>query len=133
MKQAASGEHQARADRMAARLRQGMEEILERARVAGYAYGDSSVFHVYLEAFPGSGASSRDALRTRDPAVLKGIPSQVISALQKNMQIRGVKLLSYNGGVTSSAHTEEDIDLTLEGFQGTVDALVEEQVVGRLG
>jgi glutamate-1-semialdehyde 2,1-aminomutase len=133
LKQAASGAPQAHADRMAARLRQGMEEILENSGVAGYAYGDSSIFHVYLEAFPGSGAASRDALRTSDPAVLKGIPPHVITALQKNMQIRGAKLLSYNGGVTSAAHTEEDIDQTLESFQGTIEVLLREEVVGRVG
>ena len=132
LQQVASGTPQAGADRMAAQLRQGMEEILESAGAAGYAYGDSSIFHVFLEGFPGSGASSRDALRTNDPAVLKGIPSPLITALQKNMQMRGVKLLSYNGGVTSCAHTEEDIDQTLGSFQSTIDALLQEEIIGKI-
>ncbi len=133
LKQATTGAPQTRADGMAARLRQGIEQILEKHQVAGYAYGDSSIFHIFLEACPGSGTSSRAALGTCDPDVLKGIPAPVIAALQKNMQIRGAKLLSYNGGVTSAAHTEADIDQTLDIFEDTIHTLVQEQVLGRVG
>ena len=65
--------------------------------------------------------------------MLKGIPAPLIAVLQKNMQIRGAKLLSYNGGVTSAAHTEADIDQTLDIFEDTIHTLVREQVLGRVG
>ena len=52
--------------------------------------------------------------------------------LQKNMQINGVKWLSYNGGVTSSAHTDEDVEETLVAFRATVKVLVEDELVSRL-
>lgn len=133
LKQVATGEPQAHADRMAALLRDGMEEILEREGAAGYVYGDSSVFHVYLEAFPGSGAADRDAIKTNDAKILKGIPKEVVSAFQKNLQIRGVDLLSYTGGVTSAAHTEDDINRTLDAFQATIRTLIRERVVARVG
>ena len=133
LKQAATGRPQAQADRMAALLRGGMEEILERERVAGYAYGDSSGFHVYLEAHPGSGAPNRAAVRTTDATRLKGIPGTVITAFQKNLQIRGVDVLSFMAGVTSSAHSEQDIGETLNVFQDTIRTMVREKIIARTG
>src|SRR3954453_16179554 len=46
----ADGSAQAHADRIPEQLRRGMNEILDEERAAGYAYGDSSAFHVYMEA-----------------------------------------------------------------------------------
>ena len=132
LKQVATGRPQARADRMATLLRDGMEEILERERVAGYAYGDSSGFHVYLEAHPGSGATDRAEVRTTDAGRLKGIPGNVITAFQKNLQIRGVDVLSFTAGVTSAAHSEEDIGETLNVFQDTMQTLVRERIIAQL-
>lgn len=129
----ADGAPHARADRMAARLRDGMERVLEDLSAAGYAYGDTSVWHVYLEAFPGSGARDRQALHTADAATLKSIPASVVTAFQRNLQIRGVDLLSYTGGVTSAAHTEADIDQTLGAFEETMRTLVREEIVARVG
>ena len=132
LKQVATGRPQAQADRMAALLRDGMEEILERERVAGYAYGDSSGFHVYLEAHPGSGAADRAAVRTTDATRLKGIPGKVITAFQKNFQIRGVEVLSFMAGVTSAAHSKEDIGETLNVFQDTIRTLVHDKIIAQL-
>jgi glutamate-1-semialdehyde 2,1-aminomutase len=129
---AADGSAQAQADRMAELLRRGMEEILEEERAAGYAYGDSSVFHVYLEAYPGSGAASRADLHTTDARTLKSIPGHVVTAFQRNLNIRGVDLMSYTGGVTSAAHTEEDIGQTLAAFRATIRVMLEEQILARL-
>jgi glutamate-1-semialdehyde 2,1-aminomutase len=133
LKLAADGSAQAHADKMAALLRDGMEEILEAEGAAAYAYGDSSVFHVYMEAYPGRGAKSRAELHTSDATTLKSIPGNVIAAFQRNLNIRGVDLLSYNGGVTSSAHTEEDIAQTLVVFRETIRAMLDEQILARVG
>jgi glutamate-1-semialdehyde 2,1-aminomutase len=129
----ADGSAQAQADRIADLLRRGMEEILEEERAAGYAYGDSSVFHVYLEAPPGSGARSRADLHTTDATTLKSIPGRVVTAFQRNLNIRGVDLMSYTGGVTSAAHTEEDVRLTLDAFRETIRVMLDEQILARVG
>ena len=129
---AADGSAQAHCDRMAELLRQGMNEILEEEGGAAYAYGDSSVFHVYMEAYPGRGVKTRDELRTLDATVLKSIPGNVIAAFQRNLNIRGIDLLSYNGGVTSAAHTEDDIRQTLDAFRGTIRAMLDERILARL-
>ena len=132
LKQVATGRPQAQADRMATLLRAGMEEILEREQVAGYAYGDSSGFHLYLEAHPGSGAPDRAAVRTTDANRLKGIPGSVITAFQKNFQIRGVSLLSFMAGITSAAHTKQDVGETLNVFQDTIRIMLREKIIARL-
>lgn len=129
---AADGSVQAHADRLADLLRRGMEAILDELQAAAFAYGDSSIFHVYMEEYPGSKAGRREALRTGDAAKLKGIPGRVVSAFQKNLQIRGMDLLSYAGGMTSFAHTEADIRQTLDVFRETMQVLIQEKVVARL-
>jgi glutamate-1-semialdehyde 2,1-aminomutase len=129
----ADGRPQAQADGMAAALRRGMEDILERAGVAGYAYGDSSLFHVYLESSPGSRARSRAELPTSDAATLKGIPGPLVTAFQRNLQIRGIDLMSYTGGAVSAAHTEADVERTLDAFGETIRVLLEERIVARCG
>jgi glutamate-1-semialdehyde 2,1-aminomutase len=126
------GSVQAHADRMAVRLRTGMEKALDELGVAGFVYGDSSTFHVYMDAHPGTGAKSRDAVRTADAATLKGMPGRLVVAFQKNLQIRGLDILSYAGGVTSSAHTDADVDIALVAFRETMQALVADELVARV-
>ena len=60
----ADGEPQRRADAVAAAIRDGLNAILERRGIAGYAYGEASAFHTYLERAPGRGARDRAALRS---------------------------------------------------------------------
>jgi glutamate-1-semialdehyde 2,1-aminomutase len=129
----ADGSAQTHADRIAESLRQGMNEILDEERAAAYAYGDSSVFHVFMEAYPGSGATSREELHTTDATRLKSIPGGVIAAFQRNLNIRGVDLMSYNGGVTSAAHTDDDVRQTLDAFHETIRVMLDEQILARLG
>jgi glutamate-1-semialdehyde 2,1-aminomutase len=132
LKLVSDGRVQAEADRMAALLRTGMERTLDQLGAAAYVYGDSSTFHVYMEEHPGNGVNSREALQTLDAARLKGIPGRVVSAFQRNLQIRGVDLMSYTGGVTSSAHTEADIQVTVEAFEDTMRTLLHEQIVAHI-
>jgi glutamate-1-semialdehyde 2,1-aminomutase len=130
---ASDGAPQAHADRMAERLRHGMNQALERRGVAGYVYGDSSVWHLYVQAMPGPGARTRADVQTSDATTLKSIPGNVITAFQRNLQVRGVDLLSYAGGVTSAAHTDADIEHTVTIFDRTIQALVDERLVAMLG
>ena len=132
LKIAADGKAQAHADRMAARLRDGMDQVLDEVGAAAYVYGDSSIFHVYMREPTTAPVHSREELQTDDATILKSIPGRIITAFQKNLQIRGVDLLSYNGGVTSAAHNEADIDQTLDAFRETMQVLVDEKVVGTI-
>jgi glutamate-1-semialdehyde 2,1-aminomutase len=109
-----------------------MNEVLERRGVAGYVYGDSSVWHFYVHAYPASGLQRREQVQTVDATTLKSIPGTLVTAFQRNLQVRGVDILSYTGGVTSAAHTEADIDQTIGTFDDTIQALVNERLVATL-
>ncbi|HEY3057428.1 MAG TPA: aminotransferase class III-fold pyridoxal phosphate-dependent enzyme [Chloroflexota bacterium] len=126
------GAPQAHADRMADRLRTGMERVLDDLRVAGYVYGDASCFHVYLQAPPGTAVTSRAELHTIDAAVLKGMPGPLVQRFQHNLLVRGMDLLSYTGGVTSAAHSADDIDRGIGIFREAMRDLVDNNLVARL-
>lgn len=124
-----TGEPIARVNRLAKMLREQLDGVLKRYNVAGYVYGEASVFHVYFETDPARIRGSREELKTTDAARIKSIPSAVISAYQRHLLCRGVDLMSYTGGCLSSAHTEEDLEWTVEAFEGTIQALLEEKLL----
>jgi glutamate-1-semialdehyde 2,1-aminomutase len=128
----ATGEPTARADAMAARLRDGMNAVLAARGVAGVVYGESSVFHVYLEP-PGAATriAAPDEYRWLPPAVLKGMDPGLVRALQNGFRVRGIELLSYNGGMTSAAHEAADIDATVGAFDDLLRELVEQRALRR--
>ena len=61
------------------------------------------------------------------------MPGDLVAALQAGFRSRGMELMSYNGGMTSAAHAEGDIDETVAAFDGVVGDLLDEGRVGMLG
>ncbi len=116
----ATGEINDIADKMAARLRDGLREIVERNEVAACVYGESSTFHIYF------GSTSIDGL---DASTLKNQPRDVQTSFRQAVQVRGVDCMSRTSGVTSGVHTDGDIDRSLEAFEGAIRAMVEEGLV----
>ncbi len=102
-----------------------MNEVLARREVAGLVYGESSVFHVFLEP---PDATTRVARREDytwlDAATLKGMAPHLVQALQAAFRVRGVELCVGNGEVTSAVHAETDIDVTVEAFDDLIRELV---------
>jgi hypothetical protein len=45
--------------------------------------------------------------------------------------VRGIELLSYNGGMTSAAHEESDIDETVAAFDDVVRELLARSSLAR--
>ena len=125
----------ARADATASTLRDGMNEILDGRGIAGYAYGPASTFHVYFETDPDlvERASGRMDLATSDPRRLKGLPAPLVTRYQQQLRSRGVDIMSSTGGVTSAAHTGDDIARVLEAFDQAMESLTSEQLVLTLG
>ena len=100
----ATGEPTRRADALAERLRAGLNGVLERHGIRGLVYGESSVFHIFLEAAGGRLPVARpDDYRWLDAVTLKSMDPTLIRALQNGFRVRGIELLSYNGGMTSAA------------------------------
>ena len=125
LKIVATGEPQRRADATAALLREGMQNVLNEHRVAGVVYGDVSTFHIYF------GSAGNGSIEGLSAAELKGIPKKTVSALQQALRMRGVDLMSYTGGLTSLAHTEEDVRQTVQAFEGAVTDLLGQGLLER--
>lgn len=113
------------ADAAAERLRGGMRRIMEQHQVAGAVYGEASTFHIYL----GDGAQD-GSVANLGAAKIRGVPKNTVAALQGGLRKRGVDLMSHMSGVTSMAHTDEDIDQTLEAFEDTIQEMIAEGHVG---
>ena len=118
-----TGEPQRAADAIAAKLRDGFQGILKKHEVAGAVYGESSTFHIYL------GKGVRGSVEGLTAVDLKGMPRERVEALQSGLRARGVDLMSYTGGVTSCAHTEEDVVLTLDAFEDTMQEMSREGII----
>jgi glutamate-1-semialdehyde 2,1-aminomutase len=118
---AAPGDLQARADRLAASLRDELTAAFQRAGVAGRAYGESSTFHLLFgDARP---------LAALDAAALKnGIPGSLSPALHCAMLSRGVHLF-HGSGFLSAAHGEREVELTAGAFAATLRQLRAEGLV----
>ena len=122
------------ADDRAEQLRSAWDAILEREGIAGYVYGESSVFHVYFETDTDriDNASRRSDLQTLDAQRLKGIPGELNQLYQRLLRFHGVDIMSGTGGVLSAVHNEADIDQASDAFEKTVRALRDENVIHTL-
>jgi len=112
-----TGEPQAHADRMAAALRDGIVEIMDRRGIQGACYGDSSTFHLYF------GPCDDRSVAGLTPAQIRGTAKEVVYGLRDELNARGVDLMSAMSGVTSSAHSQADIDETLEAIDAALAVL----------
>jgi glutamate-1-semialdehyde 2,1-aminomutase len=117
----ATGEMQDTADRMAERLRVGLQEILDKSEVAACVYGDASTFHVYF---------GNRSIEGMDANTLKNAPPGIQTAFRQALQVRGVDLMSRTSGVLSGVHTENDIDTALGAFDGAIKAMIDERIAG---
>jgi glutamate-1-semialdehyde 2,1-aminomutase len=116
-------------DNLAARLRAGMNEVLEKHAVPGCVWGDSSVFHILL----GEPCSNRTAADLRipegiAPATLKASPKSGLAPyVYTGLLLEGIDLFA-GGGMTSVAHTEADIDITIGAFERVVIRIRDENL-----
>ena len=111
---------QTQADLMAERLRIGLRNIVNKYEVNACVYGESSTFHIYF------GAKSIEGL---DANSLKSAAPEVQTNFRQGLQVRGVDLMSRTSGVLSGVHTEADIDQSLEAFDGTINAMMDEGLI----
>jgi len=111
----------------AAQLRRGFNEVLVRQGVPGFAWGESSVFHIML-GWTCTNQSGEDITIPEGvpPEVLKvGVTGAVSSALHQGMLIEGVDLF-HGGGLVSVTHSPEDIEKTLHAFDTTIARMRQE-------
>jgi glutamate-1-semialdehyde 2,1-aminomutase len=127
LRKAADPSVQRHCDELAARLRTGLNASLVERGVPGYAWGESSVFHVKL----GEAAPNQSGGDMRAP---QGVPAETLKAsaqtplngtLRLGMMVEGVELFT-PGGMIGAAHTVEDIDETVAAFGRVLDRMIGE-------
>lgn len=131
LRRVAEGKVIEQADAAALRLRTAWDAILDRHGIAGYVYGPSSTWHVFIETDETRvrQARSRQDLHTADVARLKGTPGKLIAQCQLRMRHGGIDNMSSIGGVTCAAHTPDDIDIATTVFEQTILALRDEGLI----
>lgn len=125
-------------EQKALRLRTGLNAALLEAGFEGraMAYGRGSVFHLFFDLDNASGVEwptdgniyageYREALaRPQVQSCFKqAIPEPLRTQLRLELDLRGVQLMGGIGGFVSTAHTEADIDETINAFAGALSGL----------
>jgi glutamate-1-semialdehyde 2,1-aminomutase len=109
----ATGEVHQHVNRLAERLRQGLNEAGRRFGMDGCAYGTFSMVHLCLD---------RELLAAAGgPRYVKGKDTR-IGKLNRALLVQGVHLMGA-GGMLSAAHTDADVDHTLDAFANALSAL----------
>ncbi|WGF87583.1 aspartate aminotransferase family protein [Marinivivus vitaminiproducens] len=112
-----------RANAYAAKLRDALNGVLAERKVAWAVYGAFSDFHI----FTNPGALAVDP-RAFDPHalpydVLKSKPMDLTHKLRLAMLAGGVDISGWPGGLTSAAHDEADLALTVDAFDKALHLL----------
>ena len=104
-----------RADSMAERLKSGLNEVLTRNEVPGFAYGVASIVNTELGAerdfdpdFGGMGEAAGNPY-----------PAQVRAVLDQGMINNGIYCQT-SSFILSATHSEQDVDRTIDAFETTL-------------
>lgn len=124
----ATGEPHRLANEAAEKLRRGMHSAIQERGISGACYGDSSMFHVYL----GDCDSDPTEYSKLPPAtaatLFKGGAGEAMSRLRKNLLFSGGVDIWLRTGICSMAHSDEDVEQTLEAFSNGLDTIIEDGV-----
>jgi glutamate-1-semialdehyde 2,1-aminomutase len=121
----AGGEPCRRANHMAQRLRQGLNELFAARGVPWVAYGQFSGFKL-LSSYAGPRPTGDDFIPYAGNLELleKGKSAKTTHAFRRAMLLQGIDLPGL-AGMTSAAHTEADIDQTVAAVGEALDLLEE--------
>ena len=113
------------ADAMAARLKAGLNEIFGKMEVAGHAHGIASMVHVVLADCD----CGRELCTMSHREIMEATASAAVTAMKRGLQNRGVDIMGRDAFLVSGAHTDGEIDQTLEAFEDTLAAIRAEGLV----
>jgi glutamate-1-semialdehyde 2,1-aminomutase len=127
LQKAADPHVQATCDDLAARLRSGFNAAIVERGVPGYAWGESSVFHLKLgESVPNqTGSDMRVPAGVSAEALKESGHGRLNGLLHLGMMLEGVELF-HSGGMTSVVHTTDDVDQSVEAFGRVLDRMAAE-------
>ena len=120
----AEGDVIPRADRIAATLRNRLNEVIREVGSDWIAYGESSGFHFFTN------PKHRDltladiqANRVSFEELKGSAPAEVIHQLRCGLMIGGADIFPWPGGCVSAVHTEEDVEITAQALKTTLRML----------
>jgi glutamate-1-semialdehyde 2,1-aminomutase len=116
----ATGEVNARADAMALRLRDGLNEAFIQNEVTGHAHGIASIIHVNLGA---DCNCDRGLCNMSYDEIYSTMPTEKTRAIRRAMLVNGVDMMGGRAFLVSSAHDEDVIDRTIEAFSQSLKDL----------
>ena len=116
----ATGEVNARADAMARRLRDGLNEAFIQNEVTGHAHGIASIIHVNLGADCGC---DRDLCDMSYREIYDTMPTEKTRAIRRAMLVNGVDMMGGRAFLVSSAHDEGVVDQTIAAFSQSLKDL----------
>jgi glutamate-1-semialdehyde 2,1-aminomutase len=107
-----------RAEEAAAKLVRGLNVLFAERNVPGSAWTVSSIWHLNL----GTDGTRPSGLEWEGPDDPPGVAPNLVAPLKWALFNHGVDLMG-TGGMTSSAHTDADIDATVAGFAAAIEDL----------
>ncbi len=116
----ATGEINARADAMALRLKDGLNEAFIQNEVTGHAHGIASIIHVNLGA---DCSCDRDLCNMSYDEIYSTMPQEKTRSIRRAMLVNGVDMMGGRAFLVSSAHNEDVIDHTIEAFSQSLKDL----------
>ena len=112
------------ADVAADRLKLGLRDALAKQEVTGHVHGVSSIVHVAL-GVEGE-TNDQDISQVPHDQLAAATAGRKIEMLKLAMLNEGVDMFGGIGFMTSAAHTEEQVDWTVEAFERSLVALRDE-------
>lgn len=124
----ADPEVQKRATASAAAIRSGMNATLRAAQVPGCVYGASSMFRIALGGENLPPATDLVGPIPGAPTGREATAGALGTALNLGMLMEGIALFN-SRGITSIAHSQADIDLTVAAFEKTLELMKDEDIL----
>ena len=115
-----------KASATAAMLRKGMNEVLEEEGVPWAVYGVHSFFNIHSNPQGHAIRPTNFDARTLTADSLKGRDEAMLGKLRLAMLNNGVDLKGWRGGMLSTAHTQADVDFTVDAWRKSLRAMKEE-------
>jgi glutamate-1-semialdehyde 2,1-aminomutase len=119
---------QRKATAAAAAIRKGMNAVLRQAGVPGCVYGEASMFRIALggDALPPD-TDLRGPIEGA-PAGREATSGPLATALNVGMLLEGIALFN-SRGITSVAHSDEDVANTVKAFDTTIQLMQDESII----
>jgi glutamate-1-semialdehyde 2,1-aminomutase len=114
------------ADRAAASIRSGMNDVLRRMGVDWCVYGEFSDFHLYTNPDHAAVTSADIQQGKVHWSKLKGAPLELLQKVRAGFMLAGVDVVAWPGGLVSGVHDGRDVDQTVTAFESTLRLLGEE-------